>query len=209
MEKDQTTESRILRAANEVFVKKGFEGARMQEIADAAGINKSLLHYYFRNKDTLFSAVFTQAFQEIIPQINEVISSEASLLDKIHAFVEKYTAFLLEHPHLPLFILGEIQRNPTSITDTFKSNDKRIHEFIWQVLAETQQGKINPMPPEHIFVNILSLSVFPIIARPILQSILFNDDEEKFEKFIQERPEAITQFFRLALNKGTQQDPEP
>ena len=52
--KDKNTELKILKAAKEVFIIKGFEGSRMQEIADTAGINKSLLHYYFRTKDNLF-----------------------------------------------------------------------------------------------------------------------------------------------------------
>jgi AcrR family transcriptional regulator len=46
-----STEKRILDAAKEVFITRGFDGARMQEIADIADINKALLHYYFRSKD--------------------------------------------------------------------------------------------------------------------------------------------------------------
>ena len=54
----KTTEERILEAAKRVFHAKGYDGARMQEIADEAGVNKSLVHYYYRNKDNLFQAVF-------------------------------------------------------------------------------------------------------------------------------------------------------
>jgi TetR/AcrR family transcriptional regulator len=61
------TERKILQAAREVFQRKGLYGARMQEIADAAGINKALLHYYFRNKDKLFDAIFSDVFQNFIP----------------------------------------------------------------------------------------------------------------------------------------------
>ena len=56
--KDSTTEEKILEAAKEVFMKYGLYGARMQDIADTAGINKALLHYYFRSKEKLFDAVW-------------------------------------------------------------------------------------------------------------------------------------------------------
>ena len=55
---DHTTEQKILDAAEVVFHEKGFDGARMQEIADKATINKGLLHYYFKSKDALFDAIF-------------------------------------------------------------------------------------------------------------------------------------------------------
>jgi AcrR family transcriptional regulator len=203
MEKDKSTESRILDAANEVFVRKGFEGARMQEIADAAGINKSLLHYYFRNKDTLFSAVFKSAFEEIIPQINEILLSDDDLPDKIRSFVEKYTEFLMNRPYLPIFILGELHRNPAIITSLIAGSENRMKPLIREILANTQTGKNDPVPSEHLFVNILAMSIFPLIARPILQGLLFEGDAQRYEKFISERPETITRFFRQAFSADT------
>ena len=66
-EKDITTETTILNAAKTIFQQKGMDGARMQEIADEAGINKALLHYYYRSKQLLFEAVFKSDFLMLAP----------------------------------------------------------------------------------------------------------------------------------------------
>jgi AcrR family transcriptional regulator len=63
-EKDLNTEEKILEAAAQEFIQKGRSGARMQEIANNAGINKALLHYYYRSKDMLFESVFTIGHQK-------------------------------------------------------------------------------------------------------------------------------------------------
>ena len=68
MQRDVSTEQKIREAARKVFQAKGMHGARMQDIADTAGINKALLHYYFRSKDQLFEAIFKEALQQLIPK---------------------------------------------------------------------------------------------------------------------------------------------
>ena len=78
----EKTEIEILNAAKEVFQQKGMAGARMQEIADRAHINKTLLHYYFRSKQLLFEAVFKSAFKLLAPQLNKVLNN-IYLLDNI------------------------------------------------------------------------------------------------------------------------------
>ena len=79
VEKDLNTEQKIHEAAKTVFIRKGLEGARMQEIADEAGINKALLHYYFRTKDKLFEAVFADAFYKMVPNIIGSLKSDIPL----------------------------------------------------------------------------------------------------------------------------------
>jgi AcrR family transcriptional regulator len=77
-----TTEQKILEAARQVFLKKGWNGARMQEIADEAGINKALLHYYYRSKDKLFEAVFNEIFTQFITKVSLVLLSDAPVKEK-------------------------------------------------------------------------------------------------------------------------------
>ena len=114
---DKNTETLILDTARQIFIEKGFDGARMQEIADKAGINKALLHYYYRSKQKLFEAIFDESFKKIIPRIFEFMSSSKSLEFKIEQFVSSYIDILIENPHLPSFVLHELNRNPGRITD--------------------------------------------------------------------------------------------
>ena len=78
-----STEQKIFEAAHEVFTQKGMDGAKMQEIADRAGINKALLHYYYRTKEKLYEAVVRVIISKALPAIWQVIESELPLEEKI------------------------------------------------------------------------------------------------------------------------------
>ena len=130
-ENDKLTEERIFEAATDVFVDKGMDGARMQDIASHAGINKALLHYYFRTKDQLFNAVFEMIAKRMIKKFAPVFDENLSLEEKIRFFFKEHIAFLQENPKLPGFILNEISRNPARI----KKLIKNIHfESLWENL---------------------------------------------------------------------------
>src|SRR6478735_10691909 len=98
MKKDLSTEEKILNAAKKVFLTKGMDGARMQDIADKAGINKALLHYYFRSKDKLFERIFIEEAQKFMPRVTHIMLSEMTLFEKIEKFVGEYIDTLIQNP---------------------------------------------------------------------------------------------------------------
>ena len=108
----ENTETEILNAAKEVFQQKGMAGTRMQEIADKANINKALLHYYYRNKQLLFEAVFQSAFKLLAPQLHKILNDDSDLFEKIKNFTENYVSFVIKHPYLPNFVIQELSKNP-------------------------------------------------------------------------------------------------
>ena len=110
--REESTEEKILAAAKKVFLSKGMAGARMQDIADEAGINKALLHYYFRNKEKLFEVIFAAAAQQLFPTINSIFESDIPLFEKIEKFCEEYITVMIENPYLPLFVLYEMSNDP-------------------------------------------------------------------------------------------------
>jgi TetR/AcrR family transcriptional regulator len=200
MAKDQDTEEKILEAAKRVFVRKGYAGARMQEIANEAGINKGLLHYYFRTKDNLFSAIFEQAFREIAPRTNEVFESDEPLLSKIDLFIDRYLEFLAQHPYLPAFIIQEINRHPETFFKKLTETGMRPNpmKLVMQIQMEAQRGAIRPINPIDLVINIISMCVFPFLARPMMQAMLQIGDEE-YIGFIRARKEAVKSFVRNAI----------
>src|ERR1044072_5809634 len=105
-----STEEKIVTAAKKVFLAKGLAGARMQDIADEAGINKALVHYYFRNKEKLFEVIFTEAALKLFPKINIIFESDGTLFEKIRLFVAEYITVMSENPYLPMFVLNEINK---------------------------------------------------------------------------------------------------
>ncbi len=199
--REENTEERILNAAKEVFIKKGMAGARMQEIANEAGINKSLLHYYYRNKDKLFLAVFRLAIRDFIPEIKNIIYSESLVTEKIERFVEEYMNVLLSNPFVPLFILQEIQRDPDRLINIFQEEDIQPPLVLDQFEKGVENEEIRAIDPKHLLINILSLCVFPIAARPMIQRMFFDNDPEAYNKFLEERKKVVSEFVKNAIKK--------
>jgi AcrR family transcriptional regulator len=195
-----STQERILKSAREVFLSKGMEGARMQEIADRAGINKALVHYYFGNKEALFHAVFGQAIQELLPALTEVFRSERPLLEKIPDFFSIHIGFIQANPMIPQFIISEVARNPEVILNGFRALDQEglFEKFTNDVHQSILKGEIQPIDPIQLIINLISLSVFPFLAKPLLNRLL-DMDEAQFEQIIENRKTEVSKFVINAL----------
>ena len=198
--KTHTTEEIILAAAKEVFQHKGMAGARMQEIADKAGINKAMLHYYYRSKDKLFSAVFASAVNLMAPKIIEIINTDEHLFTKIENFTHKYINFISKHSYMPLFIINELNRNPNLIKESFTttSGNEIEQKLIAQIDDLILKEVIRPIKPEQLLIDIMSLSVFPIIGMPLLKNIL-QLDESEYMQIIEERKKYVSSFVINAI----------
>ncbi|HDO27703.1 MAG TPA: TetR/AcrR family transcriptional regulator [Bacteroidetes bacterium] len=195
----ENTEEKIIRAARKVFIQKGMDGARMQGIADEAGINKSLLHYYFRSKDKLFSRVFSEAFNDIIEMSDSVFAVAEDIDSLLDEFVKRYIGLLREKPFITNFIIHEINRNPGCLVGQMQ-NSKLDPSRLMKILAdEKNNARIRPVDPYHFIVNMVSLCVFPFLAKPIIQGFLLDGTNISFDEFIEQRPEQIISFVKNAL----------
>ena len=188
------TEGKIIDAAHNVFLDKGFDGTRMREIADMANINKGLLHYYFKSKDKLFAAVFGIAFQKIVGKINVVLESDQPLFQKIEAFVHTYITAVSQNPRLPRFVINELNRHPQLFIErvNLMQNRPHVNSFIRQVESEVAAGTIRPINPKHLFMHMISASVFPFIGKPLFQAIL-DIEEKEYIRLIEERKKEVTE----------------
>jgi TetR/AcrR family transcriptional regulator len=197
--KDSNTEKRILEAARSIFHIKGYTGARMQEIADEAKINKAMLNYYYRSKDKLFEAVFKEAVGNFFPKVIQLVSSDLPLFEKIEYFVDNYLTFLQKNMYIPGFIINELAQNPQRLKSYFIERDiKPPMQFIRQIREAMENKEIISLEPKFLILNILSLCIFPIIAKPIIETV-FNLDEENYSKMIEERKKKISQFVINAI----------
>lgn len=193
------TELQILEAARKVFLQYGFDGATMQMIATESGINKALLHYYFRSKDRLFEAVFMEAFSRMIPNLLKIFTAEIDFFEKIRAFVSAYVDALLQYPQIPLFVLHELKRNPDRIVQLIKSSGIRPAFILEMFREEAAKGNIAPIDPYHLLVNILALCIFPFAARPMIQGFIFQSDEAAYQEFLVSRKEQVADFIIKAI----------
>jgi len=193
------TEQQILEAARVIFIKKGLEGARMQEIADEAGINKALLHYYFRSKEKLFNHIFENALADIFEIINQSIHEEGDVFVFIETFVDHYLTILKENPFIPNFIFNEISSHPERIEQIHDKVGLNIPGFMHMVKKNIAQKKIRAISPEHLLIDMLSMCVFPFIARPLLEKVFFDNHPAGIENFLYERKRHIISFFKTVL----------
>jgi TetR/AcrR family transcriptional regulator len=195
----RSTEELILEAAQAVFLEKGLAGARMQEIADRAGINKALLHYYFRSKEKLSALIIERAIGVILPRVMAVLDTDVELFDKIRLVVDTYLTFVSRNSFLPLFIVNEVNRNPQFFFRTVVEKERtHLDKFRRQVEEAVAQGRIHSISPAQLFMNVMSLVIFPFLGKPIIQVGLGLSDEE-FKREMEHRRTEVADFVIRAI----------
>ena len=180
------TEARILEAAHRVFLRRGTSGARMQEIADEADVNKALLHYYFRSKERLAEAVFLRAARTLFPRMLRIIASDLPLREKLHRAVATELDILEQNPYLPGYLISEFQYRPDRLHELLSGavSVAQMRSAVMDTLqrqldAEVAAGRLRPTRVEDLMVALLSQLVFPFAAAPMLQAILGLDEEAR------------------------------
>jgi len=198
---DESTEDKILSAAKKVFIVKGMAGARMQDIADEAGINKALLHYYFKNKEQLFENIFTKLTEGLWKQITSVFESDGPLFEKIHAFCTLYIEKVIQNPYIPLFVLYELNQRPTQfVKKMFRDKPLRPAKLMQQIDSEVKAGNIRPIDPPQLFMNMISLCVLPFIGKPMFMSVM-NLDDKTFINLMHQRKKIVPEFIINSIKK--------
>ena len=198
---DKSTEEKILEAAKAVFTEKGLDGARMQDIADKAGINKALLHYYFRSKDKLFEVIFLEQAAKFMPGIIDMLTSDMPFFQKIEKFVDVYISVLIENPLLPLFILNEVNKNAQGLAKKIWGGGKPPIAGVQQAIdKEVKKGIIKPISALQLMLNMVSLCVFPFLAKPLVQFISQTNNAQ-FNQLMEARKKEVTKFIIDSLRK--------
>ncbi|MDH5381584.1 MAG: TetR/AcrR family transcriptional regulator [Cyclobacteriaceae bacterium] len=202
VKENKDTEGKILEAARKVFTRKGMGGARMQEIADEAGINKAMLHYYFRSKERLYEAIFQEVLRNFFPSLIGILNKTSEFKDKVADIVELYTEEFKDNTYIPIFLINEIHQNPARL-DAIGSKVGLIHDtaFFKEYMEKVQSGEFLPLSPMHLMVNILALTIFPILANPILFKIFETNPDGK-KQFWEERKILVPQLImETIINK--------
>lgn len=193
------TEATILNAATRVFLEHGLSGARMQEIADAAGINKALLHYYFRSKERLYQVVLEHQVGQVFRGLFAALNQTGSFEDWLRSFIRYYLTTISQHPSISRLLIWELSGDSCRVPDVIRkvfANDvpqgTNIKEIVRSSLISGGYDKVDPV---HFLISLLSLCVYPIIAKPIISSIL-PEAEMDSPEFLNTREDAV---FRLII----------
>ncbi len=192
------TEKLIKEKAKILFFQKGLLNATTQEIADEAGVNRALIHYYFRSREQLLDILLDETLQEKKDRVRSILTSELPFREKIAHYINTVVDYGLKYPYLDNFIISETARHPDKVKlfcakDRFKSSD-----LIQDALSkEVKKGKIAPISAEHFMVNLISLCNYPLLAKSVIQTIHGMTDAA-YRKFLVERKQII---FRTIFNE--------
>lgn len=173
------TENKILEAAANEFMTKGYAGARTTTIAEAAGVTHGMLHYYFRTKEKLFERIISDRIELLTSIIaSSIETTESDIYELLHKIIHSHLDFLAENPLLPGFLIREVYGQPEwrellirkfmVFAPIFIS---RLQTIIDRNAAE---GKCRAIDAKMLILDMVSLNVFPFMAAPLISSFLPN-----------------------------------
>ena len=196
-------EEKIIRTAKKVFIEKGYIETSMSEIAARVGINRSGLHYYFRTKEKMFQAVFGDIVSSIIPKVLEImVQKEKPISNRIEEIVDAYYLLFTENPHLPMFVIREMNRDASLLIETVKQMDFQaiLGNMQSSLQEEMDEGKLKRIPFRFLFYNLYGLMVMPFLTQDITNSILLEENETFTEMLDKWKPYIISQLEKLLSN---------
>ena len=181
------TKQKILATATDLFLTKGVDRVGVREIAEKAGVNLSLMNYYFQSKENLFNTIFDMLVKERALQVREILEKDAPIEQKIKEYTFAYIDLLIEQPILVSFVLSVIHRDPEKVKTmgsiiALYSSEK----FCKQLKAEAEAGKIRLVDPEQLYISLLSLILFPLAIKDLIKASNSFSPEE-YIKFINDR----------------------
>lgn len=177
--KEASTEEKIKEAARKLFTQKGFAATRTREIAEEAGINLALLNYYFRSKQKLFDLIMEENFRQV-----------GEFGKKINVSVH-YLAHLFFHRQR---LVRKIGRDPPNELPEM-APARRM--FLEQLKDAKNSGKTE-LDPFQFVANLVGLSVFPFVAKPLLQRVL-NVSDEQFHAYMEDRRKLVPMWIGMMM----------
>jgi AcrR family transcriptional regulator len=191
-ENKQGAEQRIMDAAAKNFVYKGYSGARMQQIADDAGVNKALLHYYFQSKELLFRQVMEDALSWFASLSGVVLEKQAGTLkQRLQLLVDRFLQVMLRKPFLPGFIIQEAQQHPELMYPILEGYKAELGALQQEINEEASLGRMQAVDARELLVNMFSVGFFPFLAMPLISQVLYTGGEEALGQLLDQRKKAV------------------
>jgi AcrR family transcriptional regulator len=189
------TKERIFAAAEAEFLVRGYDGSRMQAIADRAQINKAMLHYHFGSKDDLFAQVFREKAKLFFPKLEARLRQEKGFIDFACAFVDLYVSHLIENPFLPTYLF-HISTNHPELLKQVKLDLPKV--FVAAFSAAAKAKSIRAHDPRQFVVSLLGMCVMPFVGKNLIMGA-FGFDTDEYRSFLLARADEIKRYVVLLL----------
>lgn len=186
-QRDTGTEQLIKDTAKRIFFSEGKLHATTQDIADAAGVNRTLVNYYFRSRDILFEQVATEARAEMSAVLDSVFTAELAFKDKLEKLITVFMDQATKFPYREMYVVTELNRTERTVPEEKKT---RLKAFLKEISAEMESGKLKKMDPRQFCMNLFALMAYPLITNCLNKS-LYNINDAEYAKLMKERKQLI------------------
>lgn len=195
---------RILKEAKILFIKNGYNGTSIRDIAKESETNIAMVNYYFQSKYNLFEIIFEEAIDILTQKIFLTLGSDIPFFELIETWINTYYEILFEYPQIPLFILNEVSRNPEKLTTRIKSKNplQAFETIAKRIEDESAKGTIKETPSADFLLNVLSLSLFPFMFGELAMALM-DVSREKYSELIANHKKYVVEFTINALQPNT------
>lgn len=195
---------KILKEAKILFIKNGYNGTSIRDIAKASDTNVAMVNYYFQSKYNLFEIIFEEAMEILTQKIFLTLGSDMPFFELIETWIHTYYEILFEYPQIPMFILNEVSLNPQRLTTRIKSKNpfQAFEQIAKRIESETAKGTIIETPSADFLLNIISLSLFPFMFGELAMALM-DVSREKYSELIANHKKYVVEFTINALQPNT------
>ena len=190
------TEEHIKDVARKLFFSEGQLNATTQEIADAAGVNRTLLNYYFRSRDALFQIVFDEAMLNFKTSLESIITQQYSVKERIENLVDYLLQEMGNNPYRELFFITQINQNEGGLKPKKEDETNKWRIFLEEIQSEIDAGNIRPLKPEDYVLNIFSMCILPVLMKPVYTT-MFQISPEEYQVLLNNRKKSILAFIHI------------
>jgi TetR/AcrR family transcriptional regulator len=167
-EKRDESIRRILDAAMEVFAESGYEGARVDEIAKRAGVNKAMIYYRIGDKKTLYEGVIHDVFGDTVERIAKDIRDDFSPEDKFKTYIANIAETMAQHPPLPRIMIREVASGWTHFSELVIKDISGILVIIREIIDEgVKKGVFIDINPVVVHLMVIGTMLLFNLSLPV------------------------------------------
>ena len=200
------TAAKILKAAEEEFMEKGYGNAKMMSIAARAGVSHSMLHYYYRSKEKMFRMIFDEKARLIVSILEGISGKGLGFKEIITQFVKNQFNLMMENDRFVWFMIDEIIHNEDNVTKVIDIVKPKLTEYLrWfneELDKETKTGNIKRIAARDLIMNIVSLNASTFMYVPVLKKL---EPEINVDEYLEGRRNANAEFVWNAIKNDKNQ----
>jgi len=194
-QQESSSRQRILESAGDEFAKYGLAGARVDRIAEEAGVNKAMLYYHFHSKEKLYEDVVEEFFRQIAGRIRIHMSREGSLEEMLQGIADAHAQMVADTPKIIPILLRELAEPHGDLLDSVANtiwSEGMIESSRERIDEAMQSGECRHLDVRQMIISFVAMSLGYHLLAPLADRV-WNVTDRK--AFIEERRKGIVDLF--------------